>query len=478
MRPIKEVNTVLNAQGYSLETSIIEVMKEFNFKTLIHRAGIAKACGYSIAAILTLVLMLPLMLLENTHQFYKSHYAKEEHMKKDTIYRMKNNPNYPWRRLLYAVAKAFRKLAGKTTSGSSSGVTALILDDTTDSRVGYKMENISHVFDHVIRKTVYGYKILVLSFFDGTTNHPLDFSIHTEKPLAAKKRRKQFKKDVDPRSPGGKRRKEAHTTKIRQAIAMIKRAVKNGFVPDYVLCDSWFTCEELIKAIRDAARGKIHLIAGVPNGNRKYGYKDGLFNAKEITAMLKKSGKVHRCRKWNTRYMEAVVEYKGAGPLKMFISRYPGQKKWRVFVTTNAGLSYVQMMEVYGIRWTIEVLFRECKQRLLLGKCQSNDFDAQIASTTITFILYTFLSHLKRQRDYTTLGDVLLLIQEDVCEKNLAQRLFDLFEALLELAINTISQDGSIDISQFKNSPEWQYIRQVLSSSFLFEQMDSVDNAA
>jgi len=114
MRPIKEVNTVLKTNGYSLETSICEVMKDFNFRTLIYQSGIAKTCGFSIAAILILLLMLPLMLLENTHQFYKSHYAKEEHMKKDAIYRMKNNPNYSWRRLLYAVAKAFRKLSGKT----------------------------------------------------------------------------------------------------------------------------------------------------------------------------------------------------------------------------------------------------------------------------------------------------------------------------------------------------------------------------
>jgi hypothetical protein len=35
------------------------------------------------------------------------------------------------------------------------------------------------------------------------------------------------------------------------------------------------------------------------------------------------------------------------------------------------------MIEVYQIRWTVEVFFNEGKQLLGLERCQSNDFDAQ-----------------------------------------------------------------------------------------------------
>lgn len=479
MRQIKEITTVLESQNYSLNVSICDVMKEFKFKTLIHHAGLSKACGFSITSILTLLIMLPLMALENVHQFYKSAYAKDEVMQKDTIYRLKNSEHYSWRSLLYKVAKAYRNLVEPTAcdNNGEEKITALIIDDTMDQRVGYKMENISHVFDHVLRKTFYGFKILTLIFFDGVSSHPLDFTIHTEKKLAIKKRRKQYKKDVDPKSHGGKRRKEAATTKSMQAMIMIKRAIKHGFTAKYVLCDSWFTSEALIQTVRSVAKGAMHLIAGVPNGTRKYEYAGGFFNAKEIIALLKKEGKEHRCRKWNTRYMEAIVQYKDAGAVKLFMSRYPGQKKWRVFITTDTSLSYIKMVEVYTIRWTIEVLFRECKQHLLLGKCQSRDFDAQIASVTITFILYTFLAYMKRKQDYTTLGEALLFIQHDVCEKNLAQRLFELFETLLELAINAIAENGSMDIAQFKTSAEYRLIKETFASSFLFEQIGSVDNA-
>jgi len=249
------------------------------------------------------------------------------------------------------------------------------------------MENISYVFDHVVRKSVLGFKILVLGYFDGKSITPLDFTVHTEKALEKKKIKRQYKKQVDPKSSGAKRRNETNKTKIKAAIELIKRAAKNGFIADYVLCDSWFTSEELITSIRAIKGGAMHIIAGVKNGNQKYGYQGELFNAKEIIATLKKVSNARRCRRLGIYYYETVVSYKGVGTLKMVMCRYPRQKKWRVFVTTNTALSFLEIMEIYGSRWTVEVLFRECKQYLQLGDCQSQDFDAQIASITITMIL-------------------------------------------------------------------------------------------
>ena len=416
MRRLNEIGTVLEKQNYPIHNIICDTLKKFKLKTLCHESGIEKREGFSVAEILTLLIMLPLMALNSVHQFYKSAYGKMAEMQKDTLYRLKNNEWYSWRRLLFAVAKMFRKRVNPENKPCDKP-TAFILDDTADKRVGSKMENISYVFDHVIQKSVLGFKILVLGFFDGKSIRPLDFTIHSEKALNAKKAKAQHKKKVDPRSPGAKRRREAKQSKIQTAVSMIKRAVKNGFMADYVLCDSWFTCEELISSIRAIKGGAMHLIAAVKNGNQRYGYKGELFNAKEIIGMLKATGAALRCRRLGIYYYEAVVTYKGAGTLKMFICRYPRQKKWRVFVTTNTSLNLVETMEIYGIRWTIEVFFRECKQYLQLGTCQSSNFDAQIASVTITFILYTILAYLKRMESYETLGDIFRLAQQDICEK-------------------------------------------------------------
>ncbi len=78
--------------------------------------------------------------------------------------------------------------------------------------------------------------------------------------------------------------------------------------------------------------------------------------------------------------------------------------KWRVFITTGTRLSFIKLMEIYQIRWTVEVFFKEAKQLLGLGRCQSNDFDAQIADTTITMIQYILLTLKFRFNHYETKG--------------------------------------------------------------------------
>jgi len=474
---MKEIATVFESQNYSINNIICDTMKKFKLKSLCHRAGIQKADGYSATEILTLLLMLPLMALKNVHQLYKSAYAEKVAMQKDVLYRMKNNERHPWRSLLYTVAKRFKELVGKALLEENT-VTALILDDTIDQRVGYKIENVSHVFDHVLRKTVYGFKVLVLTYFDGINTIPLDFTIHAEKKLARTKAKTQFKKVVDPRSSGGKRRKEVKASKISQAIAMIKRAAKHGFRANYVLCDAWFSSKEFIQTIRGIAGGAMHVIAGVRNDKRKYTYQGQLFNANAIIAKLKMEGSVHRCRKFNIRYLEAVVDYPDIGTVKLFICRYPHQRKWRVFVSTDASLSFMEMMRVYGTRWTIEVMFRETKQYLQLGRCQSRDFDAQIAHTTMTLILYTLLAYLKRVGSYETLGELFRSIQQDICEKTLAERLWELFEELLCAMIEVISTNGAMDIKALQKSEEYHYVREIFASSFLFEQMNTVNKSA
>ena len=109
---------------------------------------------------------------------------------------------------------------------------------------------------------------------------------------------------------------------------------------------------------------------------------------KQIRLLL---GKPKRCRKLKLFYLETEVEYNGK-PIKLFFSKKGTNGKWKVFVCTNTRLSFIEMIEIYQIRWTIEVFFKESKQLLGLGRCQSNDFDAQIADATITMIQHILLT--------------------------------------------------------------------------------------
>lgn len=55
-------------------------------------------------------------------------------------------------------------------------------------------------------------------------------------------------------------------------------------------------------------------------------------------------------------------------------------------------MNAIRVFEIYSIRWTIEVFFKESKYYFLLGKSQSQDFDIQIVDITISVILYNIFS--------------------------------------------------------------------------------------
>ena len=112
-------------------------------------------------------------MVREEYSLYRSEFQKITTMKKDAIYRLKNHEKMPWRSILYGVAKRLQTLTNpeKVVADTS----AFIIDDTTDTRVGRHIENVSYIFDHVVGKTVLGFKDLVLGYFDGTSFTALGF---------------------------------------------------------------------------------------------------------------------------------------------------------------------------------------------------------------------------------------------------------------------------------------------------------------
>ncbi len=141
--------------------------------------------------------------------------------------------------------------------------------------------------------------------------------------------------------------------------------------------------------------------------------------------------------------------------VKLFFSRQGKNGKWKVLMTTNITLSFIEMIKIYQIRWTIEVFFKETKQLLGLGKCQSKDFDAQISSITITMIQYLLLSLRFRFDNYETKGILFAQIKEELIEYRLNERLWGLFLELVKI-IETIFDGIDCDdiIAKLLNNPD------------------------
>lgn len=205
---------------------------------------------------------------------------------------------------------------------------------------------------------------------------------------------------------------------------MIKRAVKHGFIADFLLTDSWFTSEYFIRSIRKIKKGMLHLPGMCKMDKRNYLFEGNEYTAKQLLQRFK--GTKKRSRKVNAYYLALCAEYKGI-PLKLFFSRYSKRGKWHLLISTDLTLNFIKAIEIYNIRWSIEVFFKETKQYLNLGKSQANDFDAQIADTTIAMIQNTILTLFKRFQAYETIGELFRESQRRLLELTLAERLWNLF---------------------------------------------------
>ncbi len=414
---------------------LLKSLKKFSFSNLCKCLSPLKIRGYSFNAIFSILISLPYLHIKSVNNLINSPLSKYMQMKKDVFYRLKNNPNLSWRTILFHFACKFRNIVTKHSANDNDSIKCLIFDDTLLLKTGKYIEGISRVWDHVTNRYALGFKLLLMGYWDGTSFIPLDFSLHREKGkngnkpfgLTKKEFKKQYRKKRDKESPAYKRIKESDNSKIDIAIQMFWRAITKKFKVDYVLLDSWFTCEAFINATKKVKKQTIHLIGMYKIAKTKFEYKNKSLTHKQLRNEL---GKHKRCRKLNMYYKEAVVDYNGTS-LKIFFSKQGKNGKWKVFICTNINLSFIQMIEIYQIRWTIEVFFKESKQLFGLGKCQSQDFDAHITDITMALIQHMILALKYRFDNYETKGKLFESLKDDILETRLSERLWGLFIELL-----------------------------------------------
>ena len=225
------------------------------------------------------------------------------------------------------------------------------------------------------------------------------------------------------------------TNKIEMTIKMFYSAVQRCLKIDYVLVDSWFTCEALIKAV--ICEG-INLIGMYKFAKTKFLYRGKLMSYSEINHSI---SQVKRCRSLKYFYKHADVMY-GDIPLTLFFSRQGKRGDWKVFLTTDTNLSFIKLIEHYHVRWTIEVFNKEAKGLLNLGGSQSSNFDAQIADTTISMIAYILLSFRFRYEHYESKGALYRSMNVDLIQMTLDKRLWELFLEIIQIIAEVIDIDA------------------------------------
>ena len=436
-----EFNAYFRENSKAIGT-IGDILNIFNYKSVTNNIFSHKTRGHDLLVLFQVMVMFPFLSLNNVNGFIHSAYSQMITACKDSFYDLLSSSLINWRVLLYNVVKRFNKVTiDRSEDDEGTGATrCFIADDSDIEKRGRKFEGISRIFNHVIGRHIFGFKLLVLGLWDGKSFIPVDFSYHNEKGkkknygLTRKQRNERFQKERERTSYGYKRKKELREKKTTNLVKMLRRAVKHGLSADYVLTDAWFCTQNFITNVRNIKNGKMHVISMCRMDKRNYELEGNVMNAAAILQSKKSYKKRSRSNK--VYYIEVNATYKGI-PVKLFFTRITKRAKWRLIVTTNTALSFNETYKIYQIRWTIEVFFKEAKQYLGLGKCQSVDFDTQIAATTISFIQYIMLSLHKRYNAYESIGGLFKQCKTNTQEAILAERIW---AEVLDVIINFIEE--------------------------------------
>jgi hypothetical protein len=390
---------------------------------------------------LILLLLFPIFAVKDISNFAQTSLFQLYKCGKDVFYDFLNCPNIDWRKLSFRLTKQLINRVEKNTKISDNeNIRCLIADDTDLPKRGRCFELLSRIYSHVTNRYNYGFKGLFLGYHDGKSFFGLDFSLHGEKGdekkenykpygLTSKQLKNRFKSKRHQKSAGQKRVDEYFETKTKMLIKMIRNAISQGTRFDYLLTDSWFTNFELIKFIA-TRKIRCYFLGMVKRGNTNYLFNDKHLTFSDILKKLKHSQKAKDCKRFNCKYYEAQVELKGV-KIKLFFCKMAKNNKWNGLLTTNTELTFEKAFEIYATRWAIEVFFKECKQLLRLGKCESRHFEAQIAATTICLLQYNLLSSVKRFESYESIGGLFRQANAETIELTVKERILQIIREIL-----------------------------------------------
>ncbi len=405
-----------------------------------------KKTGVGVWDILKLLLIIPFSNIDTINALYTTKTAPKTDGAKDTYYRLLANQNIHWRNILLLFVKQYLKLESKFTQPNDD-TKCLIFDDTDIAKTGKTIEGVSKTHNHVSHRYIFGFKLLVAGYWNGSVFIPIDFSFHRENKnnnygLSKKQQKAQKKTKRKKGSPVIRRFKELNSKKNDVLVQMFKRVNQRRIEVNYILIDSWFTTITLINKLRDVNKD-VNIIG-------MYKYNSTMsFEGKErtIKQLRKTKRNLKRSRLTGFYHMSFIGEINGI-TVKIFLTRKGKNGNWHTILSTDTTLTYNKMITIYNIRWSIEVFFKEAKQLLGLGRNQSTNFDVQVAQTTITMIQYLLMSLKFRMEAYETLNGLFKDLKQDYIEHKLNERLMVvIIELLSVLEIIGVNFDYELTIS-------------------------------
>jgi len=415
-------------------------------------------CKVTQLQILQLLLMYPCFMVANAYNYVNSSLYKLVQCQKDVFYRFLSNETYNWRKILSIISIRLWKKTRTHTERISNSPICLMVDDTDFPKTGLCAEKLGKVFSHIEHKMIAGYKGLFLGITDGISQMLLDFCLLGEKgkngtySMTQRQLDKQFSKEHNEQSSVNQRIKEYDESKIKLVTEMIKRMIKLHVHFDYILADSWFACTEIIQFVT-SRHIKCHYLGMIKMGKTKYRYKGKDYTAKQLIAHLRSKEGCSRSRKLHCQYLTADVLFAGRN-VRLFFVKRNNRTDWNGLITTNTALPFIEAYQIYSMRWSLEVVFKDCKSNLGLGKYQVRNFASQIACTAITATQYNILSVAKRFSNYETIGGLFREATRNSTELTITERIWGLIQEIITSIVEAFGIDDNQAMDAIINHSE------------------------
>ena len=283
----------------------------------------------------------------------------------------------------------------KTIQSKTMEVGYLIIDDVTIIKYGKEIEVSGDIYDHVTKKHCSGFMIVVILWSNGIIKIPIAFRIWKCKSITGK---------------------DKYKSKIDLAYEMLEHIYSSGLLTKYVVYDSWYSGEPLMKKLRDSYG--YNFITRI-KCNRKVWYDDYPLQVKWLDLMFPKVS--FRYYSKSGLYLKSLKAYlPGYGDVRICIVHRKKDSKVKdsKYIVTNMLLSTQDMLLFYATRWTIEVFFRDLKQLFGLGKSQFRKEKMINAHIQLLFIGFLICQKLKIESNFRTIGAVVRYLQGTIAVQN------------------------------------------------------------
>lgn len=417
-----------NVKNENTQNQFSNALKELQIGKLLRKSNITKSCGVSAYEVFQFLLLL-VFQGRNLFRFLNSKH-KDLAVSKNTYYRFLNETSYNWSRFLLLLSVKVTSIFDALTRPER--VKVLVLDDSIVKRNRSKsVELLARVYDHVEHRFQKGFTLLTLGWSDGYSFIPVCFNLLS----SAKKsnRYNEVSEDIDHRTNGYKCRKESMMNKTDAAVLLIRRALQTGIKADYVLMDTWFTTEPMLRSVLGTG---LDVIGMVKQLKQRYTYKGRKYTLHELKKKVRFEGA-------KNIFGSLVVNTKTGIPVKIVFVRNRNKRSECLYIlSTDVSLSEAEIVRIYGNRWSIECFFKSSKSFLKLGtEFQSRNYGAMVCHTTIVFTRYIILEWIRRnENDQKTYGELFFMFCDDIQDMDLTSALKSLMALFVE-HILTLSAD-------------------------------------